>query len=49
MIREKQITIKSTRIKINIKIKLNQIMRDKIKKNNKKNLKKTYNIQKIEN
>jgi len=37
MIREKQITIKSTRIKINIKIKLNQIMRDKIKKNNKKN------------
>jgi hypothetical protein len=49
MIREKQITIKSTRIKINIKIKLNQIMRHKIKKNNKKELKKTYNIQKIEN
>jgi len=32
MIREKQITIKRMRIKVDIKIKLNQILRDKIKK-----------------
>jgi hypothetical protein len=32
MIREKQITIKRMWIKIDIKIKLNQILRDKIKK-----------------
>ena len=32
MIREKQITIIKIRTKINIKIKLNQILRDEIKK-----------------
>jgi hypothetical protein len=32
MIREKQITIIKIRIKVNIKIKLNQILRDEIKK-----------------
>jgi hypothetical protein len=32
MIREKQIKIKRMRIKVDIKIKLNQILRDKIKK-----------------
>jgi hypothetical protein len=30
-IREKQITIKKTKIKVNIKIKLNQILREEIK------------------
>jgi hypothetical protein len=30
-IREKQITIKRTKIKVNIKIKLNQILREEIK------------------
>jgi hypothetical protein len=34
MIREKQITIIKIRTKINIKIKLNQILRDEIKKKN---------------
>jgi hypothetical protein len=33
MIREKQITIIKMRIKVDIKIKLNQILRDEIKKN----------------
>jgi hypothetical protein len=32
MIREKQIIIIKMRIKVNIKIKLNQILRDEIKK-----------------
>jgi hypothetical protein len=32
MIREKQITIIKMRTKVNIKIKLNQILRDKIEK-----------------
>jgi len=32
MIREKQITIIKIRTKVNIKIKLNQILRDKIEK-----------------
>ena len=32
MIREKQITIIKMRINVNIKIKLNQILRDEIKK-----------------
>jgi hypothetical protein len=32
MIKEKQITIKKMRTKVGIKIKLNQILRDKIKK-----------------
>jgi hypothetical protein len=32
MIREKQITIIKIRTKVNIRIKLNQILRDKIKK-----------------
>jgi hypothetical protein len=30
-LREKQITIKRTKIKVNIKIKLNQILREEIK------------------
>jgi len=36
MIREKQITIIKMRTKTNIKIKLNQILRDKIKKKDSK-------------
>ena len=32
MIREKQITIMKIRVKVDIKIKLNQILRDEIKK-----------------
>jgi hypothetical protein len=36
MIREKQITIIKIRTKTNIKIKLNQILRDKIKKKDSK-------------
>jgi len=36
MIRKKQITIIKMRIKVNIKIKLNQILRDKIKKKSNK-------------
>ena len=36
MIREKQIIIKRIRAKVDIKIKWNQILRDKIKKINKK-------------
>jgi hypothetical protein len=32
MIREKEITIRKIRTKVNIKIKLNQILRDKIEK-----------------
>jgi len=35
MIREKQITIIKIRTKVDIKIKLNQILRDKIKKKTK--------------
>jgi hypothetical protein len=35
MIREKQITTIKIRTKVNIKIKLNQILRDKIKKKSK--------------
>jgi len=39
MIREKQITIIKIKTKVNIKIKLNQILRDKIeKKNSKQNI-----------
>jgi hypothetical protein len=40
MIREKKITIIKMRIKINIKIKLNQILRDEIekKKDSKQNI-----------
>jgi hypothetical protein len=39
MIREKQITIIKIRTKVNIKIKLNQILRDEIeKKNSKQNI-----------
>jgi hypothetical protein len=40
MIREKEITIIKMRIKINIKIKLNQILRDEIekKKDSKQNI-----------
>jgi hypothetical protein len=36
MIRKKQITIIKIRIKVNIKIKLNQILRDEIKKKSNK-------------
>jgi len=36
MIREKQITIIKIRTKVNIKIKLNQILRDEIEKQNSK-------------
>jgi hypothetical protein len=46
MIREKQITIIKMRIKINIKIKLNQILIDEIEKKNIQN--KIYNNQKFE-
>jgi hypothetical protein len=46
MITEKQITIMKIKTKVNIKIKLNQILRDKIK--NKKMPNKIYNIQKFE-
>ena len=45
MIREKYITIKKIRIKIVIKIKLNQILWDEIEK--KKIQNKIYSIQKI--
>jgi len=45
MIREKYITIKKIRIKIGIKIKLNQILWDEIEK--KKIQNKIYSIQKI--
>jgi len=39
MIREKQITIIKIKTKVNIKIKLNQILRDEIeKKNSKQNI-----------
>jgi hypothetical protein len=43
MIREKQITIIKIRTKVDIKIKLNQILRDEIEKN------KIYSNQKFEN
>jgi hypothetical protein len=46
MITEKQITIMKIKTKVNIKIKLNQILRDKIK--NKKMPNKIYNILKFE-
>jgi hypothetical protein len=46
MIREKQITIIKMRIKVNIKIKSNQILRDKIEK--KKDSNKIYINQKFE-
>jgi hypothetical protein len=46
MIREKKITIIKIRIKINIKIKLNQILRDEIEKKNIQN--KIYSNQKFE-
>jgi hypothetical protein len=46
MIREKKITIIKMRIKINIKIKLNQILRDEIEK--KKIQNKIYSNQKFE-
>jgi hypothetical protein len=46
MIRKKQITIIKMRTKIDIKIKLNQIMRDEIKK--KKIQNKIYSNQKFE-
>jgi len=36
MIGEKQITIKRIRIKVDIKIKLNQILNDEVKKKNSK-------------
>jgi hypothetical protein len=36
MIRKKQITIIKMRIKVNIKIKLNQILKDEIKKQSNK-------------
>jgi hypothetical protein len=38
MIREKQITTIKMRTKIDIKIKLNQILRDKIEKKSKQNI-----------
>ena len=38
MIREKQIAIIKIRTKVDIKIKLNQIVRDEIKKNSKQNI-----------
>jgi hypothetical protein len=38
MIKEKQITIKRMRTKVGIKIKLNQILWDKIKKKSKQNI-----------
>jgi hypothetical protein len=47
MIREKQITNIKIRTKINIKIKLNQILRDEIEE--KKIQNKIYNNQKFEN
>jgi hypothetical protein len=47
MIREKEITIIKMRIKINIKIKLNQILRDGIEKK-KKIQNKIYSNQKFE-
>jgi hypothetical protein len=46
MIREKQITIIKMRIKVDIKIKLNQILRDEIEK--KKIQNKIYSNQKFE-
>jgi len=42
MIREKQITIIKMRTKVNIKIKLNQILRDEIEKKKKKDSNKIY-------
>jgi len=47
MMRQKQITIKKIKTKVDIKIKLNQILREEIENKNKKRLKK-YNNQKIE-
>jgi hypothetical protein len=47
MIREKQITIIKMIIKVNIKIKLNQILRDEIER--KKDSNKIYINQKFEN
>jgi len=47
MIRKKQITIIKMRIKVNIKIKLNQILRDKIKKKSNKIYSKEYDISKF--
>ena len=47
MIREKQITITKMRISVDIKIKLNQILNDKIER--KKIQNKIYNNQKFEN
>jgi len=47
MIKKKQITIRKTRTKIDIKIKLNQILRDEIEKRNIQN--KIYSNHKIEN
>jgi hypothetical protein len=38
--RQKQITIKKIKIKVDIKIKLNQILREEIENKNKKRLKK---------
>jgi hypothetical protein len=46
MIKENQITIRKMRTKIDIKIKLNQILRDEIEKRNIQN--KIYSNQKIE-
>jgi len=40
MMRQKQITIKKIKIKVDIKIKLNQILREEIENKNKKRLKK---------
>jgi hypothetical protein len=47
MIREKQITIIKIKTKVNIKIKLNQILRDKIEEKNKIQ-NKIYSNQKFE-
>jgi hypothetical protein len=47
MIREKQITITKMRISVDIKIKLNQILNDKIER--KKIQNKIYNNQKFKN
>jgi len=40
MMRQKQITIKKIKTKVDIKIKLNQILREEIENKNKKRLKK---------
>jgi len=46
--REKQITIIKIRTKVNIKIKLNQILRDKIGKKKRRRFKQIYINQKFE-